>query len=81
VIDPKQIKDVIESVFRNMPEGLKQMPEDVRAHLKVGLTRSLEGLDVVSREEFDVQVKVLAKTRAKLEVLEREIEALVKSRG
>ena len=77
MIDPKQIKEVIESVFLNMPDGLKQMPQDVRAHLKVGLTRSLEGLDVVSREEFDVQVKVLAKTRAKLEALEREVEQLV----
>ena len=76
MIDPKQVKDIIESVFTSMPDGLRRMPQDLRDHLKIGLTRKLEGLDVVSREEFDVQVKVLAKTRAKLEALEKEIEQL-----
>ena len=57
----------------------KDLEKNVKAMLSQGFSR----LDLVSREEFDVQAQVLAKTRAKVDALEArlaELEALAKER-
>ena len=41
------------------------------------LQATLSKLDVVSREEFDVQTQVLAKTREKIELLEKQVQELI----
>lgn len=56
---------------------LKQSPAaDIEQNLKAGLTSMLGKLDLVTREEFDVQTEVLARTRAKLMVLEARLTEL-----
>ena len=60
-----------------VPEGLKSVREDLERNFRSVLQTSLTKLDLVTREEFEVQEAVLAKTRSKLEALEarlREIE-------
>ena len=58
---------------------LKQSPaRDIEHNLKAGVTAMLGKLDMVSREEFDVQTEVLARTRAKLEALEARLAELEK---
>ena len=52
------------------------MADDVEAKVKAVLQAKLSQLDFVSREEFDVQTQVLAKTRAKLDELERRVAEL-----
>jgi len=60
---------------------LKQSPaKDIEHNLKAGVTTMLGKLDMVSREEFDVQSEVLARTRAKLEALEARLAELEKQR-
>ena len=81
MLNPKKITEIVDSVLSQLPEGLKDIPRDVQSHMKSCLSRSLEGLDLVSREEFDIQVKVLQKTRAKLESLEQQLEELTGSKG
>lgn len=57
----------------------KDLEKNVKAMLSQGFSR----LDLVGREEFDVQTQVLAKTRAKVDALEARLaalEALVKER-
>lgn len=62
-------------------ELLKQSPaKDIEQNLKAGVTAMLGKLDMVSREEFDVQSEVLARTRAKLELLEARLTELEKQR-
>ncbi|MBU2641776.1 MAG: accessory factor UbiK family protein [Gammaproteobacteria bacterium] len=62
-------------------EILKQSPaKDIESNLKAGVTAMLGKLDMVSREEFDVQSEVLARTRAKLEALEARLAELEKQR-
>jgi len=62
-------------------ELLKQSPaKDIEQNLKAGVTSMLGKLDMVSREEFDVQTEVLARTRAKLEQLEARLAELEKQR-
>ena len=63
-------------------EILKQSPaKDIEHNLKAGVTAMLGKLDMVSREEFDVQTEVLARTRAKLEALEARLTDLEKQRA
>ena len=62
-------------------EILKQSPaKDIESNLKAGVTAMLGTLDMVSREEFDVQTEVLARTRAQLEALEARLAELEKQR-
>ena len=59
-----------------VPEGLKSMSDDLERNFKSLLQSGMERLDLVSREEFDVQVAVLQRTRAKLETLEAKLAEL-----
>jgi len=73
MIDPKQIEETVLKLSQAIPNGLGEPPAAMKAQLKSILTASLEKMDVVTREEFDVQKAVLTKTRAKLEALEAKI--------
>ena len=71
------LQSKIGQVFENSPA--KDLEKNVKAMLSQGFSR----LDLVTREEFDVQTQVLAKTRAKVDTLEArlaELEALVRER-
>ena len=79
-MDPKSINDVVKKVVDALPDGVKQLPEDMKQHVHTAVTAALDKLDVVTREEFDAQRKVLEKTRKKLDRLEAEIDALTKNK-
>jgi BMFP domain-containing protein YqiC len=69
----------INDLVGKLGEVLKQSPaKDIEQNLKAGVTSMLSKLDMVSREEFDVQTEVLARTRAKLEQLEARLAELEK---
>lgn len=56
--------------------------KDIEKNVKALMSQGFSKLDLVTREEYDVQTQVLAKTRAKLEALEAqvaELEAMVKT--
>ena len=59
-----------------VPEGLRSMRDDLEQNFRSVLRASLARLDLVTREEFEVQEAVLAKTRAKLEALEAKVKEL-----
>lgn len=73
MIDPKNIEQVLNSLRQALPGGLAQ---DVEKNLRAALTAALARLDLVTREEFEVQSQVLARTRAKLEALEKQLAEL-----
>jgi ubiquinone biosynthesis accessory factor UbiK len=54
---------------------------DLQKNLRTVLTQQLARLDLVTREEFDTQAKVLARTRAKLEALERRVDEFEQARA
>ena len=60
----------INEAFENSPA------KDIEKNVKAMLTQGFAKLDLVTREEFDIQVQVLAKTREKLEVLEARVAEL-----
>ena len=67
--------------FNDMQEKISQALEnssakDVEKNVKAMMTQGFAKLDLVTREEFDIQAQILAKTRAKLEALEARVAAL-----
>ncbi|HUA78980.1 MAG TPA: accessory factor UbiK family protein [Dyella sp.] len=67
-----------------VPPGMVDAHKDLRANFRDILAQGLRHLELVTREEFDVQAQVLARTRARVEELEKrvaELEASVSSRG
>jgi BMFP domain-containing protein YqiC len=74
--------DSVESLASKLadavPEGLRSMREDLEDNFRAVLRSSLSKLDLVTREEFEVQEAVLAKTRDKLEALEARLKELEK---
>ncbi len=62
-------------------EDMNLLNEDVQQKLRTAAQAAFEKLDLVSRDEFDAQQAVLARTREKLEQLEKQIEELEKSLG
>ena len=73
MIDPKKIEQFANQVVDAMPASVKSMADNAEEKVKTILQNKLTQLDVVSREEFDIQTQVLARTRAKLEKLELEL--------
>jgi len=59
-----------------VPEGLRSVREDLENNFRSVLKASLSRLDLVTREEFEVQEAVLVRTREKLEALEARLEEL-----
>lgn len=76
MIDIESIDHLADRVGKLIPTGFGQAREDIRANVRDVLTRGLRELDLVTREEFDVQTQVLQRTRQRLETLEWRVAAL-----
>ncbi|MBC3926845.1 accessory factor UbiK family protein [Undibacterium sp. CY21W] len=64
-------------VQAKISQALENSPaKDIEKNVKAIMTQGFSKLDLVTREEFDIQAQVLAKTRSKLEVLEARVAAL-----
>ncbi len=73
------IDNLVNQILDKLPQGADLLREDVNKNLKVGLTIALKKMDLVTRDEFDVQKEVLEKTREKLNQLEKQLSELEKS--
>ena len=74
----RNVDDLVRRIADSLPQGIAQLNEDVRKNLKEVISAALSRMDLVTREEFDVQSAVLARTREKLERLEAQVAALEK---
>jgi BMFP domain-containing protein YqiC len=74
-------KDFAEEISLKIRELVKNSPVDaLEKNLNALLQSIFAKLDLVSREEFDVQTQILRQTKEKLAILEKQIEALEKQR-
>mgnify|MGYP001817699813 CR=1 FL=1 len=78
-MDKQTIDALARRLAASVPAGLGAVREDLSRNFAGVLAGGLEKLDLVTREEFDVQRNVLERTRARLEALEAELEQLEKS--
>ncbi len=76
MIDLAQLDELARRLSSLVPPGLRDSREELQQNFKSVLQTGLGKLDLVTREEFDVQRAVLARTRDKLEALERQLAEL-----
>ncbi|GAL07725.1 accessory factor UbiK family protein [Photobacterium aphoticum] len=76
MFDPRKLEQVAKQIQDAMPQPVKELGNDVEQKVRQVIQAQLGKLDVVSREEFDVQTQVLLRTRQKLTALEQKLEAL-----
>lgn len=74
--DQPFIDRLVAELSRHLPSGLEQVRGDIERSARAVLQEGISRLDLISREEFDIQQQVLARTREKLETLEREVAEL-----
>jgi len=78
MLDAKKIEEFAEKFSQSVPPGAKAFKDDMEKSFKQFLQAAIAKMDLVTREEFDVQKKVLSKTREKIEALEKVIADLEK---
>jgi len=76
--DAKIFDELTQKISDLIPPGIQQAQQDFKANVKKIVSQSLTKIDLVSREEFDIQTQVLLRTREKLEALEKKLEELEK---
>jgi len=76
MIDLKNLDDLARKLSDLVPPGLKEARADLEQNFKATLQAGLGKLDLVTREEFEVQRAVLLRTREKLDALERALTVL-----
>ena len=76
MIDLKAIDELARRVSEMVPPGMRDAGDELQANIKATLQAGLAKLDLVTREEFEVQRAVLLRTREKLDALERTLEVL-----
>jgi hypothetical protein len=76
MLDPKKLEEIARNISAAIPPGVKNMAGEAEGRIKQIIQAQLSKLDFVSREEFDIQSKVLIRTREKLEALELRLTEL-----
>ena len=76
MLDIKSLDELTRKLSAALPPGFRELREDTEARFRAVLQAGLEKMELVTREEFDVQTAVLARTREKLASLEVQIEEL-----
>lgn len=74
--DPKQLDDLTDKVVNLLPKGVRNVQQDIEKNIRALMQSTFAKMDLVTREEFDVQAAVLARTREKLEQLEKQVAEL-----
>ena len=70
------IDRLVAEISRRLPAGLGDVQAEVERNVQAVLREAIGRMDLVSREEFDIQQQVLGRTREKLEALERQVAEL-----
>ena len=76
MIDPTLFDEIANKLSKALPEGFHELDKDLRQKFHAILQATFSKLDLVTREEFDIQAKVLAKTRQKLDTIEKQLMEL-----
>lgn len=75
MFDPKQFEDLAKKLYTALPSSLQNFENEIQQKFKEILHSAFARMDLVTREEFDVQIKVLARTREKVDALQATIDA------
>lgn len=76
MFDPKSLDDLARRLAESVPAPLRQLQQDMEKNFGAVLQSALTRMNLVTREEFDVQAAVLARSRARLDALAKQVEEL-----
>ncbi|OYV54534.1 MAG: hypothetical protein B7X00_01250 [Legionella sp. 21-45-4] len=79
MFNSNQFDDLAQKLFTILPAGLQSLNQDIRQQFKDILNAAFTQMDLLTREEFDVQIKVLQRTREKVEQLEHDLKRLTEA--
>lgn len=72
----EKIEMIISDITKILPEDLNVLKDDFEKNLRATLNATFSKMDLVTREEFDIQASLLSRTREKLEGLQEKLSAL-----
>ena len=67
---------LVRRILESMPRGIGEVDADLRRNLRAALSGALSRMDLVTREDFDTQARVLARAREQIDALERRVQEL-----
>ena len=76
MLDPTILDDLSRRVAESLPKGVQTLQDDMQRNLRAGVESALGKLNLVTREEFEIQQAVMRRTREKLKALEQRVAAL-----
>ncbi len=79
MIDARLLEEFSQKLEALIPPGMEALRQEVRGNARSLLQATLARMELVTREEFDAQKAVLARTREKLEALEQRMKELEKT--
>jgi len=71
----------VEEIFKLFPDDLRQHKDGLKKNMQAAVNASLVKMDLVTREEFDIQAELLSKARALLDELEQKVTQLESQAG
>ncbi|MEQ1440148.1 accessory factor UbiK family protein [Fontimonas sp. SYSU GA230001] len=80
-MDTRQLEDLAAKLSRLLPPGLNGLRRELEDNFRAVLRANLEKWDLVSRERFDTQAELLARTQARLAAMERRLAELEQKLG
>lgn len=78
---PKHLEDLAKKLYDSLPKNIQGLEQDLKHQFKEILQGAFIHLDLVTREEFDIQVKVLARSREKIDALEKVVSRLLQEQN
>lgn len=79
MLDPKQLDELARRFTESLPPGMREFQQEVERNVRATMQSAFARMDLITRDEFDAQAKTLARTRARLQELEKQVAALESS--
>ena len=76
MIEPKMLDDLARKLADAVPAGVRELQQDLEKNFHATLQAAFNKMELVTREEFEVQTALLARTREKLDALEKQVAEL-----
>ena len=74
----EKIETAISDITKILPEDLDILKDDLEKNIRATLNATFSKMELVTREEFDIQASLLSRTRAKLEALQKKLSEIEK---
>lgn len=76
MIEPRHLDELARKLTAMMPASVQHLHADIERNLKAGLAGTFQRMELVTREEYEVQAALLARSREKIDALEARVKAL-----